>query len=273
MHSKDETMDSGYAALRRLHLPRIWTDNGRAKLLAGIPLTKLVKRNLVRNSGTVMSADSAAAVSLRSLKRSLLDRAGGPPQAIVVASPGSGEGRSFVALNLALAFADEKGRNVLLVDADFRKPSIGNRVRPAPTLGLSEVLEAGIELDHALLDLVNSPLKILPAGAPPREPAELLTSDRARAIFRRLRDRFQTIICLGGWRRRGGEWGKRRRRQPPARRRHPVLIYFAPRRAKGSPVAARALGALARARPRTLAAIGQPAHPEHASCSSRSSRS
>jgi capsular exopolysaccharide synthesis family protein len=187
-------MDSGYAALRRLHLPRIWTDNGRAKLLAGIPLTKLVKRNLVRNSGTVMSADSAAAVSLRRLKRSLLDRAGGPPQAIVVASPGSGEGRSFVALNLALAFAAEKGRNVLLVDADFRKPSIGNRVRPAPTLGLSEVLEAGIELDHALLDLVNSPLKILPAGAPPREPAELLTSDRARAIFRRLRDRFQTII-------------------------------------------------------------------------------
>ena len=45
-----------------------------------------------------------------------------------------------------------------------------------------------------MLDLVNSPLRILPAGAPPREPAELLMSDRTTAIIRSLRDRFQTII-------------------------------------------------------------------------------
>ena len=196
MNPKDEAMNSGYAPLTRVHTPRIRTDKAPEKLTAGIPLTKLIKRKLVGHSGIVMtgSVRSAPAESLRSLKASLLSRAEGPPQVIVVASPGPGEGRSFVALNLALAFAAEKGRDVLLVDADLRKPSIGNWVSPAPTLGFSEVIEARTDLDHAVLDLVNSPLRILPAGAPPWEPAELLTSDRTKAIFRSLRDRFDTII-------------------------------------------------------------------------------
>ena len=188
-------MDSGYAPLTRIHVPRISTDKA-PELTAGIPLAKVIKRKLVRNSGIVMTSSvrSAPAESLRRLKTSLLNRAEGPPQVIVVASPGPGEGRSFVAMNLALAFAAEKRGDVLLVDADLRKPSIGNWVSPAPTLGFSEVIEARTELDHAVLGLANSPLRILPAGAPPREPAELLASERTTAIIRSLRDRFQTII-------------------------------------------------------------------------------
>ncbi len=195
MGRRDETGDSGSAPLMGIHIPRTQTNNA-SKLTAGVPLAKLIKRKLVSNSGIVMTSSvrSAPAESFRRLKTSLLNRGEDPPQIIVVASPGPGEGRSFVALNLALAFAAEKRRDVLLVDADLRKPSIGNWVSPAPTLGFSEVIEGRTELDHAMVDLVNSPLRILPAGAPPREPAELLASDRTEAIIRSLRDRFQTII-------------------------------------------------------------------------------
>ena len=189
-------MDFGYASLRRMHVSRIPTDRAPEKLTVGIPLPKLIKRKLVDDSGIVMTngVRSAPAESLRRLKTSLLNRAEGPPQVIVVASPGSGEGRSFVALNLALAFAAEDRRDVLLIDADLRRPSIGKWVSPAPTLGLSEIVEARIGLDHAVLDLDNSTLRILPAGAPPREPADLLASNRTKALICSLRDRFHTII-------------------------------------------------------------------------------
>jgi len=55
-------------------------------------------------------------------------------------------------------------------------------------------LEGRTELDHALLSLENSPLKILPAGALPREPAELLSSETTQELFSSLRQQFQRII-------------------------------------------------------------------------------
>ena len=63
-------MDSGYAALARIHVPRMPTDEAPERLTAGIPLTKMIKRKLVRGSGIVMtdSPRSAPAVSLRRLK-------------------------------------------------------------------------------------------------------------------------------------------------------------------------------------------------------------
>ena len=118
----------------------------------------------------------------------------GSPQAVVVTSPGPDEGKSVVSVNLALALAAEKRGEVVLLDADLRRPSIQNWLSPSPMLGFSDLLEGRTELDHAVLSLENSPLKILPAGALPREPAELIASDAAKELFSSLRERFQRII-------------------------------------------------------------------------------
>ena len=166
------------------------------KLTAGVPLAKLIRRKLATDPELVMLTDSRslAAEKFRRLRTILEKQGEGSPQAIVVTSSIPSEGKSFVATNLALVFASERRGEVLLVDADLRRPSIHNWVSPAPQLGLSDILEGRTELDHVLLSLENSPLKILPAGTVPREPAELLSSNTATELFSILRQQFQRII-------------------------------------------------------------------------------
>ena len=96
--------------------------------------------------------------------------------------------------NLALALAADPSEEVLLVDADLRRPTIEHWVDPAPKLGLAELLGERTELDHTILELENSPLRILPAGEPPPDPIELLGSDRARDLVGKLRSRYRRII-------------------------------------------------------------------------------
>lgn len=166
------------------------------KLAAGIPLAKVIKRELVAPPEIVMLSHqrSLGAEKFRRLRTTLDNEEHGCPQVIVVTSPGPAEGKSMVSLNLALALAAEKRGEVILLDADLRRPSIQDFLSPPPNLGLSDILEGKIELDHAVLSLKNSPLKIIPAGAPPREPAELIASDHAKELFSTLRERFQRII-------------------------------------------------------------------------------
>ncbi len=137
----------------------------------------------------VSNPHSAAAEMFRRLRMSVAS-----PQAIVVASAASREGKSFIASNLALAFAADRNASVVLVDADLRRPSIGAWLDPAPGPGLSEILSGEAEVDGCLLDLHDSSLKILPAGRQAVDPVEMLTSDKAKSVMAELRARFQHII-------------------------------------------------------------------------------
>jgi capsular exopolysaccharide synthesis family protein len=117
-----------------------------------------------------------------------------PPQVIVITSATPGDGKSMVSMNLSLAFAADGTGEVLLIDADMRRPTIEGWLSPAPTLGLSEILSGRTTLEHAVLDLKNAPLKILPAGHPPRETAELLSSGACVELIATLRKRYQRVI-------------------------------------------------------------------------------
>lgn len=166
------------------------------KLTAGVPLAKLIKRRLSDAPELVMLNDphSVGAEKFRRLKTVLLHDEEGAPQVIVVTSPAPSEGKSVVAANLALSFAADRQGEVLLLDADLRRPTVIQWLNPAPKLGLSELLMGLTELEHVLLELDNSPLKILPAGTPPKDPVELISTDYTGAVISTLRERFQTII-------------------------------------------------------------------------------
>ncbi len=166
------------------------------KITEGVPLAKLIKRRLAADPELVMLSQSRsiAAEKFRRLKTILTNLRTPNAQAIVVTSAGPGEGKSLVSINLALAFAADGDGEVLLIDADLRRPAIGQWISPAPKLGLADLLSEQIELDHALLELENSPLRILPAGTPPDDPVELLGSDRARDLVGTLRKRFRRVI-------------------------------------------------------------------------------
>lgn len=169
---------------------------GPEQITAGVPLAKLIKRKLINVPEIVMlhHPRSVAAEKFRRLKTILVNEAERSPRVIVVTSAGPGEGKSFVSVNLALSFAADKQGEVLLIDADLRRPTVERWLEPAPQVGFAELLCGRTESDHAILELQNSPLKVLPAGQPPRDPVELLSSDRLREQIAALRQRFGRII-------------------------------------------------------------------------------
>lgn len=159
-------------------------------------MTKLIKRELNETPELVMLGPnrSLAAEKFRRLKTTLANEEGGGPQVIVISSTAPSDGKSLIAMNLALAFAADSNDRVLLVDADLRRPTVDTFVSPPPKLGLTEVLDGRTELEHAVLELKNSSLHVLPAGSPPRDPVVLLASEAAKDLFANLRARYKRII-------------------------------------------------------------------------------
>jgi polysaccharide biosynthesis transport protein len=138
--------------------------------------------------------------SLRSLRTSLmLSRSGAPPSSVLVTSPLSGEGKSFVSLNLAIVFA-QQGKRVLLCDANLRHPWLHRNLDVNPDVGLSTLL-AGLSPDYgagAIIPVQEVPgLFLLPAGPLPPYPAELLTSDRMATLVKIWEVQYDFVILDG----------------------------------------------------------------------------
>ncbi len=142
-----------------------------------------------------LAPTSLAAEQYRSL-RTRIKRAesGRALRAIAITSPNKGDGKSLTAANLALTMAQEFQQRVLLIDCDLRRPSVHTLFGLSEGPGLADVLMNVAELDHALVSLPEHHLTVLPAGAPPSNPAELLGSAAMRRVLDTLRTRFDRIL-------------------------------------------------------------------------------
>jgi receptor protein-tyrosine kinase len=115
---------------------------------------------------------------------------------IAIVSPGSGEGRSFIAANLAIVFA-QQGERTLLIDADLRaKPARAQNAlfKLGKSAGLSGILanRAGLEVAQLVPGLPG--LAVLPAGATPPNPQELLGRPAFGDLLRTASQQFDVII-------------------------------------------------------------------------------
>jgi protein-tyrosine kinase len=138
---------------------------------------------------------SVAAEHYRAIRARLtLQEERGPLRSILVTSPGTRDGKSVTAANLALTMAQEYQRNVLLVDADLRGPSVHTLFGLDATPGLSEVLVGEATLNEALVHLPDYRLTLLPAGRTPQFPTELLGSIAMRRTIDTLRASFDRIL-------------------------------------------------------------------------------
>jgi exopolysaccharide/PEP-CTERM locus tyrosine autokinase len=110
---------------------------------------------------------------------------------IMVTSSDIGEGKSIVAINLAVALSNELDYTVLLVDTDLRKPSIHRYFGIEPEYGLSDYLTGRVALNDVLIKTGIGKLVILPAGNVPDNSAELLSSEKMKMLVHELKHRYK----------------------------------------------------------------------------------
>jgi capsular exopolysaccharide synthesis family protein len=165
--------------------------------VVGVPLGSIIPRRLTDDPTLVVwqAPRSPLAERYRGLvHRVFPDHADRPNRIITVTSSAPDEGKTTTCINLCLALAERKDHATLLIDADMRRPSIQRYITPEPTVGLSDVLQGEAGLDHALMQLKDVGLTILPAGTLVPNPQELLRSQFVSALFAELRKRFDQVV-------------------------------------------------------------------------------
>jgi receptor protein-tyrosine kinase len=156
-----------------------------------IPLEKELRKVPAISFDT---ANSEAAEAFRKLRTNLqFLSVDNPPRLIVVASSTPSEGKSTTAINIALALAEAE-HNVLLVDADLRRPVLHKYLDLVGQVGFSTVLSGAASLAEVLQKTKFPRLTVLTAGAIPPNPSELLGSLTAGKVLSELRGEFDYVI-------------------------------------------------------------------------------
>jgi receptor protein-tyrosine kinase len=122
----------------------------------------------------------------------------GPERCLLITSPERGEGKSYVAINLALSFALE-GNRVCLLDADLRRSRMHEcldvlRPRGAVDAGLCGYLEGALAPEDVVLPTDNENLSVVLAGGRASNPPRALRSDRMRALLEQLVREYDVVI-------------------------------------------------------------------------------
>jgi capsular exopolysaccharide synthesis family protein len=137
---------------------------------------------------------SLLAESYRTVRSGLLlTQTERPLRVVLVTSARPGEGKTSVALNLAISLA-QGGRSVVVVDADLRAGNCHTLLGLPNRYGLAHLINDDLPLDVGLQRTAVPGLYLIPRGTLPPDPAELLGSDRMQQILQGLRERFDLVL-------------------------------------------------------------------------------
>jgi protein-tyrosine kinase len=168
---------------------------------ANIDRARLRAMNFIDPEGPV----SGLSEEFRIVKRQLLLAARGGKgleaidrgERILICSAHPNEGKTFCAINLALSMASEKDNRVLLVDADFAKPSVLSRLGIASSPGLMDALaNPNVDVEDYVISTDIPGLSILPAGAQTNQDTEYLAASRAEAVLDKLTEHDPARIVI-----------------------------------------------------------------------------
>ena len=143
---------------------------------------------------TALQQTSSSAEAYRTLRTNLIfSQAVQTLGSIAVTSSSASEGKTTTAANLAVAFA-QQGKRVILVDCDLRRPRIHRMFCVPSTPGLTHLVLNHLTLGEVVRATAVEGLFILPAGDLPPNPSELLGSERMRAALGTLCSRWDVVI-------------------------------------------------------------------------------
>ena len=155
---------------------------------------KMVRPNRMRSDPPLVSLfqpGSLAAEQFRRLRTHVLKlNMTDPPKTIMVTSATEGEGKTFVAANLAAGIAHDLHFHALLVDCDLRNPSLSQWFGVQNGHGLSDFLVGRAQLSELLVKTEMEKLTLLTGGSTQAKPAELIGSKRMEALVHELKSRY-----------------------------------------------------------------------------------
>lgn len=191
----DDTIKDGELAKREVGLPLLSVIPYIGMDTKGKGAQTLIESSIRRR---VLIAQfkpkSAAAESFRSLRTSLhFSSLGRDKKVLLVTSAFPGEGKTTISGNLAVTLA-QTGNRVLLVGCDLRKPTLQEMFGGTDSGGLTEVLVGDAKVEDVIKPTGLFQLDFLPSGAVPPNPAELLDSERMKALIVELRDQYDVIV-------------------------------------------------------------------------------
>lgn len=184
-------------ALLRAQLDTSFRSPSRLAQIAGLPtLAALVADRDSRRRPILEAAEarSRRAEQYRQLRTNLrFVNAASPVRVLVVTSATESEGKTTIATNLAITFARSQTRT-LLIDADLRRPTVGDRLGLESAAGLTSVLVGDADLKSVVQEWGPDGLSVLPCGPLPPNPSELLGSAAMRALVDEVRETYDMVI-------------------------------------------------------------------------------
>jgi protein-tyrosine kinase len=181
-------------AARKLRLIRKADLQHALAVQFGYPCLQLGEGQLSEELVAAYRPFSPQGEALRDLRSQLLLRCfNAETTALAIVSPRPGDGRSFAAANLAVAFA-QWGRSTLLIDADLRSPRQHTVFNVDNRIGLSTVLR-GRPMREALQAVPYfSKLTVLPAGSPPPNPLELVGRNEFKRLLLEVQELYDIVL-------------------------------------------------------------------------------
>ena len=161
--------------------------------------TQQVQKHILREQRVLVGQNTTVSASAYGILRTqVLQRLGEHGwNALAITSPGSNDGKTLTAINLAISLAQEVTYTVLLVDANLRQPSVHTYFGFTQERGLSDYLTGDIPLSSLLINPAGiERLVILPGGTPLDNSSEMLNSPKMKQLVEELKERYRSRVVI-----------------------------------------------------------------------------
>lgn len=149
---------------------------------------------MLKNTIVLSNSKSRVAEAFRTLRTNIqFSSLDNDIKSMVVTSAAPCEGKSTIAINLAITLA-QAGKKVVLLDCDLRKPVVHKKLGVTNEKGITNVLIGSAKLDDCIAESEISNLHVLTAGDVPPNPSELLGSKKMKSLLEELEGLFDVVI-------------------------------------------------------------------------------
>jgi succinoglycan biosynthesis transport protein ExoP len=174
----------------------LYSDPRGSRLLGRIGIGRRSLLSASNSAARVFPQESFSPVAeaIRSLQTTIMFRGRTKPlRVILIVSPFAGEGKTTIAINLAMALS-ATGRTCL-IDADLRRPSVARTFRLDAKAGLTDMLQSKLPVRSPLVGIPDMPnLAILPSGPQVPNPAQLVLSKKMGEVINQLRSSSDYVV-------------------------------------------------------------------------------